>query len=439
MILNLKNLIPLNQVKFYKKLFQIKFLLLKIKKNLKLKVMPKFNRLKECVVSNKNVIVRVDINVPIVDGIIEDDTRIKAVLPTLQYLAKNNAKTILIAHFGRPDGKFDDKMSLKLILHRLQELLSPIRVSFIDDCIGDKVRKAVLDTKYGEIIMLENLRFYKQETDNDHEFSAFLASLANLYVNDAFSCSHRSHASITGIPTILKSCAGLQMEYELDNLTNLLENAQKPMMAIVGGAKVSTKIDLLKSLATKSQAIVVGGGMANTFLHALGYNVGKSLHEKDLKAISLEIIEIAKINNCEIILPNDVVVVNEFKAHSPYSIKSISLVNDNEIIVDIGENSIQKLLEKLQNFKTVLWNGPVGAFEIKPFNRGTESIAKIIADLTDQKKLLSIAGGGDVVSALNGCDLAKKFTYISTAGGAFLEWLEGKELPGILALNKQNK
>jgi phosphoglycerate kinase len=396
--------------------------------------MPKFTRLKDCVVTNKNVLVRCDINVPIVNGKIEDDTRIKAIIPTLKYLAQNQAKVILLAHFGRPEGKFEESMSLKQVLNRLQELLTPIKISFIDDCIGEKVQQAVVNTNYGEIIMLENLRFYKQETKNDPEFSRALASLGNLYVNDAFSCSHRSHASITGIPEFLKSCAGFQMEVELDNLTNLLENAKKPMMAVVGGAKVSTKIDLLNSLATKSQAILVGGGMANSFLYALGKNIGKSLCEKDLKDVALKIIATAKQNNCEIILPSDVVVVKEFKANAHYRVASIDDVGDDEIIVDIGTETIKNLNTKLNNFATLVWNGPLGAFEMKPFNRGTEDFANIVAKLTKSGKLISIAGGGDVVSAINGCNLASDFSYISTAGGAFLEWLEGKDLPGVLAL-----
>jgi phosphoglycerate kinase len=396
--------------------------------------MPKFNRLTDCVVTNKNVIVRVDINVPIVNGKIEDDTRIKAVIPTLKYLAQNQAKVIVISHFGRPEGKFEPSMSISQLVSRVQELLGSIKVSFVDDCVGEKVEKAVAATNYGEVIMLENLRFYKQETKNDPEFSQKLASLGNLYVNDAFSCSHRSHASITGIPAILKSAAGFLMEVELDNLTNLLENAKKPMMAVVGGAKVSTKIDLLNSLATKADAIVVGGGMANSFLYALGKNIGKSLCEKELKDVALNIIKTAQKHNCEIILPNDVVVVKEFKAGANFSVVSSNDVKDDDIIVDIGHQSVENLSKTLKTFKTLVWNGPLGAFEIKPFNMGTENFAKEVARLTTDGKLISIAGGGDVVSALNGCDLCESFTYISTAGGAFLEWLEGKELPGVAAL-----
>jgi phosphoglycerate kinase len=397
--------------------------------------MPKFNRLKDCVVTNKNVILRVDINVPLSNGVIEDDTRIRAVIPTIEYLAKQKAKIIVISHFGRPEGKFEPSMSISQLVPRVQELLGSIKVNFVDDCIGDKVAKAVEATGYGEVIMLENLRFYKEETKNDAEFSSKLASLGNLYVNDAFSCSHRSHASITGIPAILKSAAGLQMEVELDNLSNLLENAKKPMMAVVGGAKVSTKLDLLNSLSSKAQSIVVGGGMANTFLYALGKNIGKSLCEKDLKDTALNIIETAKKNGCRIILPQDVVVTHKLEQNAQCKIISADNVQNDDVIVDIGPLSIASLTAELQNHKTLVWNGPLGAFEFKPFNIGTESFARIAAALTRSEKLISISGGGDSVSALNSAGLVDEFTYISTAGGAFLEWLEGKELPGVAALN----
>ena len=396
--------------------------------------MPNFNRLKDCVVTNKNVIVRVDINVPLNDGNIEDDTRIKAVIPTLKYLAENKAKVIVISHFGRPEGKVEPSMSIEQLVGRVQELLGSIKVNFVNDCIGDKVKKAVEATNYGEVIMLENLRFHKQETKNDAEFSRQLASLGNLYVNDAFSCSHRAHASITGIPAILKSCAGFLMEAELDGLTNHLENAKKPMMAVVGGAKVSTKLDLLNSLSNKAQTIVVGGGMANTFLYALGKNIGKSLCEKDLKDTALQIIESSKKNGCKIFLPIDVVVTKKLEQNGKCQIISADDVKDDDIIVDIGPISIAKLTQELQNHKTLVWNGPLGAFEFKPFNIGTESFARIAAALTHAKKLVSVSGGGDSVSALNSTGLTEEFTYISTAGGAFLEWLEGKDLPGVGAL-----
>ena len=401
--------------------------------------MTKFNRLKDCVVSNKNVIVRVDLNVPIIDNKITDDTRIKAVIPTLHYLAKNHAKVIIISHFGRPEGKFEKSMSLLQIVDHFQKLLGDIKLNFVDDCIGIKVEQAVSNTKFGEIILLENLRFYKAETTGDLDFARQLASLANLYVNDAFSCSHRSHASITGIPTILKSCAGLLMESELDNLSLNLDNAQKPMIAVVGGAKVSTKIDLLKELIKKAQTIVVAGGMANSFIYALGHNIGKSLCEKDLRDNALEILQLAKKNNCQFILPIDVVVAKNFAENASHQTVDIKDVEDDDIILDLGLQTSKLLAEKLAEHKTILWNGPLGAFELKPFNQGTVVFANEVAKLTTQNKLLSIAGGGDVVSAINSCNLFDKFTYISTAGGAFLEWLEGKKLPGILALEKSTK
>lgn len=397
--------------------------------------MPNFTRLKDCVVTNKNVIVRVDINVPVQNGKIEDDTRIRAVIPTLKYLAEQKAKVVVISHFGRPEGKVEPSMSLQPLVARVQELLgSSIKVSFATDCIGEIPRAAVAAADYGDVIMLENLRFYKQETKNDAGFARELACLGNLYVNDAFSCSHRAHASIVGIPAILKSCAGFLLEAELDNLTNLLENAKKPMMAVVGGAKVSTKLDLLNSLVFKAESLVVGGGMANSFLYAMGKNIGKSLCEKDLKNEVLAIIEKAKQARCAILLPLDVVVTKKFEQNAVCRTALVDDVQDDEIIADIGPASIHDLAEALEEHQTLLWNGPLGAFEIKPFNLGTDGFAKVAASLTKDGKLLSIAGGGDVVSALNSCGLADDFTYISTAGGAFLEWLEGKELLGVTAL-----
>ncbi len=397
--------------------------------------MPKFTRLQDCVVTNKNVIVRVDINVPMSNGKIEDDTRIKSVIPTLKYLAENKAKVIVISHFGRPEGKVDPSMSIEPLVARVQELLGSIKVRFINDCIGERVKSAVSSTDYGEVIMLENLRFYKQETKNDPEFSRELASLGNFYVNDAFSCSHRSHASITGIPEILKSAAGFLMENELDNLTNHLENAKKPMMAVVGGAKVSTKLDLLNSLSSKADTIVVGGGMANTFLYALGKNIGKSLCEKDLKETALKIIETAKNNGCRIILPFDVVVTKKFEQNSPCKTVAVEDVSEDDIIVDVGSASSSEIAKELEKHKTLVWNGPLGAFELKPFNIGTENFARTAVALTKAGNLVSVSGGGDSVAALNSIGLAEEFTYISTAGGAFLEWLEGKDLPGVAALS----
>jgi phosphoglycerate kinase len=394
-----------------------------------------FIHLKDCVVSNKNVIIRVDINVPINKGKIEDDTRIKAVIPTLSYLAKNQAKVIVISHFGRPKGKFNQEMSLSQLVSRIQELMPDFKVNFVDDCIGEKVESAVKSTNYGEIIILENLRFYPEEEKNDAEFSQKLASLGNLYINDAFSCSHRSHSSITGITKYLKSAAGFLMQSELENLANYLEKAKKPMMAVVGGAKVSTKIDLLNSLAKKAQTIVVGGAMANTFLYAIGKNIAKSMCEFELKETALEIIKNAKANNCDIILPYDVVVAKELSENSFSRNIEIENIAEDEMILDVGQKSTEIILNLLQNHQTILWNGPLGAFEIEPFDRSTKKLALEIAKLTAEGKLISISGGGDSVAAINSVGVGDKFSYISTAGGAFLEWLEGKDLPGIIALN----
>lgn len=391
------------------------------------------NRLQNCVVTNKNVLLRVDINVPVVNGVITDDTRIKAVIPTIKYLTENGAKVILMSHFGRPEGQKVESMSLKQLVGKIEELLGS-KIRFIDDCIGDAVRKAVDETNYGEVILLDNLRFYKGETKNDPEFSKQLASLGNLYVNDAFSCSHRAHASIVGVAEILKPCAGLLLQDEVDNLQNLVANPQKPMLAIVGGSKVSTKIDLLNALITKADAIFIAGGMANTFLYAQGAEVGKSLCEKDLKDLALEILANAKKNNCEIILPKDVVVCKELKNGTSSKTIDIKDVVSDDIIADAGEKTIADLASKIENIKTVVWNGPLGAFEIKPFDVSTTALAKVIANKTKAQKLISVAGGGDVVSALNASGFIDDFTYISTAGGAFLEWLEGKDLPGIAVL-----
>ena len=389
------------------------------------------NRLRNCVVTNKNVILRVDINVPVVNGIITDDTRIRAVIPTIQYLIKNQAKVILISHFDRPEGKKVPEMSLKQLVGKIEELLGQ-KIKFIDDCVGEEVAKAVASTNYGEVILLENLRFYKGETKNDPEFARQLASLGNLYVNDAFSCSHRAHASIVGVAKILKSCAGLLLESEIDNLENLVANPKKPMLAIVGGSKVSTKIDLLNALITKADAIFIAGGMANTFLYAMGNNVGKSLCEKDLKDLALEILASAKKNNCQIILPKDVVVCKKLESGTATRSVDIADVGDDDIIADVGQKTIQDLAVKIETLKTVVWNGPLGAFEIKPFDQATTALAKVIALQTKAGKLISVAGGGDVVSALNASGFIDDFSYISTAGGAFLEWLEGKSLPGLL-------
>lgn len=394
-----------------------------------------FNRLKDCVVTNKNVLVRVDINVPISNGKILDDTRIKAAIPTIQYLIENKAKVIIISHFGRPKGQKNPQMSLSQVVNHIKKLMPKTKVNFVDDCIGDKVRDAITKTNYGEIILLENLRFYQEEERNDDNFSHRLASFGNIYVNDAFSCSHRAHASIVGIAKILKTAVGFQMEKELDNLNKLLNQPKKPMMAVIGGAKISSKIDLIKSLSKKCDTIFIAGAMANTFFYAMGYNIGKSLFEKDFKDTALQTLKQAKQDNCQIILPQDVVVCKKLENNAISNNINIDQVKDDDIIADTGQNSIKLLQKELIKYKTLLWNGPLGAFEIKPFNKASEEFARMIANLTQNNNLISIAGGGDSVAAINATNLANDFSYISTAGGAFLEWLEGRDLPGIAALN----
>lgn len=399
--------------------------------------MSNFIKLKDCVVTNKNVIVRVDVNVPMKEGKIEDDSRIKAVIPTIKYLVENKAKVILIAHFGRPKGKVNKDMSLKPLVPAITKLLEDkIEVLFARDCMGDETAEQIEKMKYGQVILLENLRFYSQETDNDDEFAAKLASYGNLYVNDAFSCSHRAHASIVGVAKKLKSCAGFLLEYELENLSKHIENAKKPMMAIIGGAKVSTKYSLISNLIEKVDSIAIGGGMANSFLFALGHNIGKSLCEKELKSEILQIVEKAKNKGCEIILPLDVVVAKKFEDNAKASTILIDQVKDDDIIGDIGEKSLRNLGSAIKNHKTILWNGPLGAFETKPFDKSTIGLAKAIGYLTKNGKVTSVAGGGDVVSAINIANVASEFTYLSTAGGAFLEWLEGIDLPGVAAIKK---
>ena len=397
--------------------------------------MIQFNSLQQVNLFHKNVLVRVDLNVPMVNKKITDDTRIKAILPTIKHLIKNQAKIILISHFGRPEGVFNNDMSLQPIANHLSELLD-VKVNFALDCIGEVAKKAVDETVFGSVVVLENLRFYKQETKGDIDFAKKLANLADIYVNDTFSSSHRDHSSITKITKFLPSFAGFLLQYELENLNNLLQKPKQPMLAIVGGAKVSTKIDLLIALSKKAAAILVGGGMANTFLFALGHQVGKSLCEKDFTQTALNIIQEAKKNNCQIILPSDVVVAKEFKANASFRNIDVNNISDDDLILDIGSQTTQKIAKQLNLYKTVVWNGPVGVFELNPFHLGTTALALEVAKQTQENGLLSVAGGGDIVSALNSCGVAEKFTYISTAGGAFLEWLEGKDLLGISALKK---
>lgn len=392
--------------------------------------------IKQIDLANKTVIVRVDLNVPIVHGKITDTERIERILPTINYLINQNTKVILISHFGRPKGVFDLDFSLGPVVDKIQQFLPNLNIKFSVDCRGRKAQEAVSELQFGEVLILENLRFYKEETENDIEFSKELASYADIYINDSFSCSHRAHSSIDGITKFLPSYPGLLLEEEITTLEQYLATPVKPMMSIVGGSKVSTKIELLKHLACQSDTIVIGGAMANTFLHAQNIDIKKSMYEADYVDVAKDILQIAEAQNCEIILPKDVVIAKDINDGKNVKVVNISDIPNEYLILDIGPESVSYIATKLQSSKLVLWNGPVGAFEFKPFNISSESIARFVALYSSQGNLTSIAGGGDVVAAVKQSGLKDAFTYISTAGGAFLAWLEGKDLPGLKALKQ---
>ena len=385
-------------------------------------------------VAGKRVLVRVDLNVPMENGRVSDATRIERVLPTLRELSDGGARVILLAHFGRPKGR-DPKDSLKPVAAETARLLGR-PVAFADDCIGAPAETAVGAMKDGDVLLLENTRFHAGEEKNEAGFVDALARLGDVFVNDAFSAAHRAHASTEGLARRLPAFAGRTMQAELDALTKGLENPQRPVVAIVGGAKVSSKIELLENLVTKVDSLVIGGGMANTFLHAIGVGVGKSLCEKDLAATAQRIIDRARETNCAIILPVDAVVAERLEAGAPHHAYGIDAIPDSGMILDIGSQSIERVNAALNNAATVVWNGPLGAFEHAPFDQGTVAVARHAAERTRAGKLVSVAGGGDTVAALNHAGVAGDFTYVSTAGGAFLEWLEGKTLPGVEALRR---
>ena len=384
-------------------------------------------------VSGKRVLVRVDLNVPMKNGKVTDTTRIDRVAPTLKELAAKGAKVIVLSHFGRPDGKRVPEMSLRPLVEPLAKALAR-PVAFADDSVGPQAEAAVKALKPGEVLLLENLRFHKEEEKNDKGFVDTLSALGDVYVNDAFSAAHRAHASTEGIAHRLPALAGRLMQAELEALNKALGNPKRPVCAIVGGAKVSTKLDLLGNLVSKVDKLIIGGGMANTFLHAQGVPVGKSLAEKDLASTALKILDKAKAAKCRVLLPVDAVVAPEFKADAPSKVVDASACPDDQMILDVGPKSIALYQKEVGECATVVWNGPLGAFEIKPFDAGTVVLAKTVADLTSAGKLLSVAGGGDTVAALAAAGVEEKFSYVSAAGGAFLEWMEGKTLPGVAAL-----
>ncbi|MBR0696538.1 phosphoglycerate kinase [Bradyrhizobium lablabi] len=394
-----------------------------------------FHTLDDVNVKGKRVLLRVDLNVPMEGGRVTDATRLERVAPTITELSDKGGKVILLAHFGRPKGR-DPKDSLKPVAEALSKVIKK-PVAFADDCIGEVAAKAVGAMKDGDILCLENTRFHKEEEKNDAGFVAELARLGDIWVNDAFSAAHRAHASTEGLGHKLPAYAGRTMQAELDALEKALEAPTKPVVAIIGGAKVSTKIDLLENLVTKVDALVIGGGMANTFLHAQGIAVGKSLAEKDLAATALRILEKANAANCAIILPVDAVVASQFAANAPSHAYGLDAIPADGMILDVGPQSTARIHAAIDDAATLVWNGPLGAFELTPFDRGTVVSAKHAAARTRAKKLISVAGGGDTVAALNQAGVAGDFSYVSTAGGAFLEWMEGKPLPGVEVLKKR--
>ena len=388
-------------------------------------------------VAGKRVLLRADFNVPMKKGQVTDRTRIERGAVTIAELAKRGAKVIVVSHFGRPDGKRVPEMSLAPIAPVLSEALKGKPVAFAEDCIGEPASAAVAKLKPGDVLLLENLRFHAEEEKNDPGFAKALASLGDLYVNDAFSTAHRAHASTEAIARLLPSAAGRLMEAELDHLERALGNPERPLAAIVGGAKVSTKLELLGNLIAKVDLLVIGGGMANTFLHAQGIGIGKSLAERDMAATATAILDKARARKAEIALPLDAVVAPELKAGVPAKTVAIGAVPADQMILDVGPATVADLKRRLAGCRTLVWNGPVGAFETAPFEAGTVALANYAADLTQAGKLLSVAGGGDTVAALAQAGVSEKFSYVSTAGGAFLEWLEGKTLPGVAALARK--
>ncbi len=393
-----------------------------------------FRTLDHVDVKGKRVLLRVDLNVPVEHGVVTDATRIERVAPAITEIADADGKVILLSHFGRPKGKRDPKYSLKPVAAEVAHIVKR-PVKFVDDCIGETAERAVAAMKQGDIVCLENTRFHPGEEKNDPEFVAALAKLGDIWVNDAFSAAHRAHASTEGLGHVLPAYAGRTMQAELEALGKALEHPAHPVAAIVGGAKISSKLDLLGNLLKKVDALIIGGAMANTFLLAQGKQVGKSLVEARSGADTAQkIMDEAKAAKREIVLPVDVVVAEKFEAHAPSRVVDVDKVGDKDMILDIGPRSIEYVVSVLARSKTLVWNGPFGAFEMEPFDNGTVEVAEAAAELTGAHELVSVAGGGDTVAALNAAGCADRLTYVSTAGGAFLEWLEGKALPGVEVL-----
>jgi phosphoglycerate kinase len=396
--------------------------------------MSRFKTLDDLSVAGKRVLVRVDYNVPMQGGQVSDATRIDRSLPTIEALRRAGARVVLLSHFGRPKGRRVAEMSLKPVAGALSAALGGAPVAFAKDCIGAPAEAVVADLADGEVALLENLRFHAGEEANDPGFAAELAKLGDVYVNDAFSAAHRAHASVEAVTRLLPAAAGRLMQAELEHLAAALEDPQRPVAAIVGGAKISTKLDLLGNLVERTDLLAIGGGMANTFLNALGVDVGKSLCEHDKAETAREIVERAKAAGCAIVLPADAVVADALAPGVACETVSVKAVPPGAMILDVGPVTAEHLGRRLEVCRTLVWNGPLGCFEVPPFDAGTNAVAQRAAALTRAGRLLSVAGGGDTVAALAHAGVAEDFSYVSAAGGAFLEWLEGKTLPGVAAL-----
>ena len=395
--------------------------------------MAEFKTIDDMDLNGKAVLIRVDLNVPVDQGRVTDTTRIDKIVPTVKDVQAKGGNPVLLAHFGRPKGKPVESMSLKQIVPALEAALGQ-SVAFADDCIGGPAKRVVAALEPGDVALLENTRFHEGEEKNDQIFAASLAALGGAYINDAFSASHRAHASTEGLARLLDAGAGRLMEAELKALDAALGNPQRPVAAVVGGAKVSTKLDLLTNLIEKVDHLIIGGGMANTFLVAKGVEVGKSLAERDMADTARAILEKAKDGGCTIHLPTDIVVAREFRAGAESEVLPVDQCPADAMILDAGPETVRAIREIFANCRTLVWNGPLGAFEIEPFNQATNAAAQAAAEATRDGRLVSVAGGGDTVAALNQAGVAEDFTFISTAGGAFLEWMEGKDLPGVAAL-----
>ena len=383
----------------------------------------------------KRVLLRADLNVPVKDGKVTDATRLEKIVPGIHDLMHRGARVIIISHFGRPKGKAASEFSLRPVADKLAELLAH-PVVFASDCVGEPAEQTVAALLPGAVAVLENLRFHKGEEANDEGFANRLAALGDIFVNDAFSAAHRAHASTDAITRLLPSYAGPLMMEEINALRSVLDNPKRPVAAVIGGAKVSTKIPILTNLAAKVDKLIIGGGMANTFYLAQGVNIGKSLAEPEFVGTASEIMHAAKARSCEVVLPPDVVVASKLEAGVPTHVCPVLETPSDQMILDVGPKSVAHYVDVLGRCSTLLWNGPLGAFEVAPFGEGTFQVARAVAAATEAGKLTSVAGGGDTIAALNAAGVTDKFTYVSTAGGAFLEWLEGRELPGIAALTR---